>query len=302
MIIIIFIWLIYIYEQAHISCLCHPNIKEWDTLERHTVPTGSNAVLLITEKESSQNKWLGGLHFTRKQCIHTYAKHGRIQGGGGRGGVGPPPSWEKYWFFRQFFRLLPKISLNLGYIFTPRPSNFNVLDPPLQKNTYTNKMLPMGTSRKCFLSMYIYLLSRWISIETQRYHILDFWFRDRVFSRPIADMKVVFSISDGQDHSLFYPRRPLHILWICPGPLLQRDPKLLHLQTNESSQNNEMNGLIAFHWISVYQYFMTKKPWSPPHHCCCLFYETPGPCISAAKGCEVRKKEWGSLKVSARLA
>jgi hypothetical protein len=31
----------------------------------------------------------------------------------------------------QFFRLLPKISPNLGYIFTPRPSYFKVLDPPL---------------------------------------------------------------------------------------------------------------------------------------------------------------------------
>jgi hypothetical protein len=28
----------------------------------------------------------------------------------------------------QFFRLLPKISPNLGYIFTPRPSYFKVLD------------------------------------------------------------------------------------------------------------------------------------------------------------------------------
>jgi hypothetical protein len=31
----------------------------------------------------------------------------------------------------QFFRLLPKISPNLGYIFTPRPSYFKVLDLPL---------------------------------------------------------------------------------------------------------------------------------------------------------------------------
>jgi hypothetical protein len=55
---------------------------------------------------------------------------GRIQGGGG-GGVRPPLIWEKYWFFMQFFRLLPKISPNLGYVFTPRPSYFKVLDPPL---------------------------------------------------------------------------------------------------------------------------------------------------------------------------
>jgi hypothetical protein len=32
----------------------------------------------------------------------------------------------------HFFRLLPKISPNLGYIFTHRPSYFKVLDPPLQ--------------------------------------------------------------------------------------------------------------------------------------------------------------------------
>jgi hypothetical protein len=32
----------------------------------------------------------------------------------------------------QFFRLVPKISPNLGYIFTPRRSYFKVLDPPLE--------------------------------------------------------------------------------------------------------------------------------------------------------------------------
>jgi hypothetical protein len=38
-------------------------------MPRSSVPTGSNAALLITDNESSQNKWLGWLHFTRKQCI-----------------------------------------------------------------------------------------------------------------------------------------------------------------------------------------------------------------------------------------
>jgi hypothetical protein len=42
-----------------------------------------------------------------------------------------PPILRKYRCFISFFRLLPKISPNLGYIFTPRPSYFKVLDPPL---------------------------------------------------------------------------------------------------------------------------------------------------------------------------
>jgi hypothetical protein len=45
--------------------------------------------------------------------------------------VGSKLFWEKYLFFMQFFRLLPKISPNLGNIFIPRPSYFKVLDPPL---------------------------------------------------------------------------------------------------------------------------------------------------------------------------
>jgi hypothetical protein len=55
---------------------------------------------------------------------------------GSKGGVHRPPLfWEKYRFFMQFIRPLPKISPNLGYIFihifTPRPSYFKGLDPPL---------------------------------------------------------------------------------------------------------------------------------------------------------------------------
>jgi hypothetical protein len=38
----------------------------------------------------------------------------------------------------QFFRLLPKISPNLGYIFTPHPSYFKVLDPPPKRYTTRN--------------------------------------------------------------------------------------------------------------------------------------------------------------------
>jgi hypothetical protein len=38
----------------------------------------------------------------------------------------------------SFFMLLPKISPNLGYIFTPRPSYIKVLDPPL----YIDPSLP----------------------------------------------------------------------------------------------------------------------------------------------------------------
>jgi hypothetical protein len=39
----------------------------------------------------------------------------------------------------QFSKLLPKISPNLGYIFTPRPSYFKVLDPPLVITNMNNK-------------------------------------------------------------------------------------------------------------------------------------------------------------------
>jgi hypothetical protein len=49
---------------------------------------------------------------------------------GGRGGV--PPILRKILIFHAVFSaILPKISPNLGYVFTPRLSYFKVLDPPL---------------------------------------------------------------------------------------------------------------------------------------------------------------------------
>jgi hypothetical protein len=54
----------------------------------------------------------------------------------------------------------------------------------------------MGTSRKRLLSMYIYM-SRWISIEAQRYHI-DFWLLWRVFSIADNEGGLLSIVSDVQ--------------------------------------------------------------------------------------------------------
>jgi hypothetical protein len=149
------------------------------------------------------------------------------------------------------------------------------------------------------------MLSRWISIETQRYHI-DFWFRGRVFS--IADNEgggLLYS-KWCPSHSFLDPRRPLSCGYA--QVLCTNGVQCCFIDYRQRIQSEQMTGLIAFHWKSFYKYFMTQKPWNSPHHyivAVSFFYETPGPYIhvSATKDCEkVRKKEWGSLKVSARLA
>jgi hypothetical protein len=161
-----------------------------------------------------------------------------------------------------------------------------------------NKTLPMGTSTKRLLS--IYMLSRWISIETQRYHI-DFWFRWRVFS--IADNEGGLLSKWCPNHSFLDPRRPLYGGYaqvLCTNGI-----NCCFINYRQRIQSEQMTVLIAFHWKSFCKYFMNKSHEAHLTISCFFFYETPGPCIYLLPrvACEkVRKKEWGFLKVSAGLS
>jgi hypothetical protein len=84
------------------------------------------------------HEWDGHLPFipwSRPSCLDRLLINGRRTIHRHRlGSKGAPPHYfeENIDFFKQFFRLYClKISPNLGYIFTPRPSYFKVLDPPL---------------------------------------------------------------------------------------------------------------------------------------------------------------------------
>jgi hypothetical protein len=69
------------------------------------------------------------------------------------------------------------------------------------------------------------------------------------------------------------PRRPLYDGYaqvLCTNGI-----QCCFINYRQRIQSEQMTGLIAFHWKSFYNYFMTR---SSPHP------ETPGPCISAAKG------------------
>jgi hypothetical protein len=62
-------------------------------------------------------------------------------------------------------------------------------------------------------------------------------------------------------------------------------------------------GLIAFHWKSFYKYFMNKSHEAHLTISCFFFLCNTRALYICRQGCEkVLKKEWGSLKVSARLA
>jgi hypothetical protein len=158
----------------------------------------------------------------------------------------------------------------------------------------------MGTSRKRLLSMYIYMFSRWISIEKQRYHI-DFWFRGRCSVLP--KMRVVSSIvSDVQIIPFRFTSSSICMVDMPRSSVPTGSNAALFITDNESSQNKWLGWLLFIGKVFI------NILWHKRHEArlaisCFLFYETSRPCISAAKGCEkFRKKEWGSLKVSARLA
>jgi hypothetical protein len=111
---------------------------------------------------------------------------------------------------------------------------------------HTNKTLPTWARQEnvYFTSMYIYMLSRWISIETQRYHI-GFWFRGRVFS--IADNEGAGLLSIVSDVQIIPFLIHVGVLCMVDKPrssVPTGSNAALLIADNESSQNKWLGWLL----------------------------------------------------------
>jgi hypothetical protein len=91
------------------------------------------------------------------------------------------------------------------------------------------------------------------------------------------------------------------VWWICPGPLYQRDPLLLWLQTTNPVRTNDWVDCFSLETFVLIVYDTKAMKLTSPL-VVSFFMKHPGPVYLLPRvACEkVRKKEWGSLKVSAR--